>query len=376
MANVKNKNLKNRKLGTYPDLSLADAREMASEVRKLAKKGEDFFNPKSLDSEGVIFEDFAKDYIEKHAKPNKRQWRTDERLIKKELNPKWGSLRVKEITRKNVVEILDDFIARNAPTQGNRVRSLISKIFNWGIDEEYISYNPCHKVKKRAKEKARARVLTQQEIKKLWREMLNPHVSGIIKLMLLTAQRRWEISRMRRRDIDFDSGWWTIPGEFAKNGKSHQVPLTKAALEIIKYLPQGKNQGNDHKFETDWIFPSPTRKGQFIDNIQKAKQRLDDAANVDNFVLHDLRRTAATIMGQEGIPGNIIGKVLNHAEHGVTQIYNRHPYDKEKRDALEVLERKLKKIIGQSLSIRNYDPTGETVFEALDLVRKSQGMPE
>lgn len=186
-------------------------------------------------------------------------------------------------------------------------------------------------------------------IKGLW-EAFNqhkPHVGGIIKLKLLTAQRRWEVSHMRYQDIDLEKGWWTIPGEFSKNGKSHHVPLTKSAVDLIEALPQKQiDTDNDKKDDSDWVFPSPTRMGQCINNIQKAKQRVDEDAGVEDFVLHDLRRAAASYMAQSGVPGSVIGKILNHAETGVTHIYYRYSYDQEKREALEVWEGKLREILG------------------------------
>ncbi len=155
---------------------------------------------------------------------------------------------------------------------------------------------------------------------------------------------------MRKQDIDFHTAWWTIPGDFSKNGRSHRVPLTKAVLDIIEGLPRqqtGNSKETDGKADTDWVFPSPTRKGQFINNVQKAKQRVDEVAGVENFVLHDLRRTAASYMAQEGVPGNIISKLLNHAEGGVTQVYNRYSYADEMRRAWEAWAALLTEIVGE-----------------------------
>ena len=143
---------------------------------------------------------------------------------------------------------------------------------------------------------------------------------------------------MRPVDIDLRNGWWTIPGEFAKNGFSHRVPLTSKAVEIIRSLP---SPGNDQ----DWSFPSPTRKGQYIASVQKAAQRVQMESGVEDFVLHDLRRTAASNLASLGVSNYVIGRILNHVETGVTAVYNRHSYDGEKRKALELWEKKLLEII-------------------------------
>lgn len=94
----------------------------------------------------------------------------------------------------------------------------------------------------------------------------------------------------------------------------------------------------------EWVFPSPTRKGQHIANIQKAAQRVGDLAGVE-FVMHDLRRTAASYMASAEIPRLVISKVLNHVETGITKTYDRHTYDREKREALNTWQRRLDQII-------------------------------
>lgn len=355
---------KTKMLGRWPTIDLKAARDRAQDILRAASRGEDLVASEQTAPSGDTFQWLASEYLEHHAKPNKRQWKTDERLIEKELLPSWGKSYPADIGQKDVVTVLDRLVKRNAPIQANRVHSLISKIFNWAISRDLLDYNPCQQVKKQAKERQRERVLAPNEVKNLWGAFntQKPHVSAIMKLMLLTAQRKWEVSHMRWRDIDLDTSWWTIPGDFSKNGRSHRVPLTKAVLDIIEGLPRqqtGNSKETDGKADTDWVFPSPTRKGQFINNVQKAKRRVDQAAGVDNFVLHDLRRTAASYMAQEGVPGNIISKLLNHTEAGVTQVYNRYSYDKEKREALESWESKLLGFLGPSgFSIRKLGKAG------------------
>ena len=148
---------------------------------------------------------------------------------------------------------------------------------------------------------------------------------------------------MRWADIDLDSGWWTIPANMAKNNLSHRVPLSSLALEILSKL-HAKSDDDEQ-----WVFPSPTRKNQPITNMQKAAKRIRDKSKV-NFVLHDLRRTAASIMTGMGIPRLVVSKILNHVESGVTKVYDRHSYDKEKRQALESWSRELQVILNSQAS--------------------------
>ena len=323
---------------------MAASGEQAQEIMREARKGEDILDKRSREmEENPTFPALAEAYLEKHAIPKKRQWRTDERLINKELLPRWKRLRAREVSRRDVIALLDGLVNRGAPIQANRVHSLISKIFNWAVSRDLLDYSPCQQVEKPSKENQRERVLSGVEIGRLWKAFENQgaYVSAIFKLMLLTAQRRWEISQMRYKDIDLESGWWIIPGELAKNGRSHRVPLSAESLKIIKSLKKGQ-------IDQIWLFPSPTRKDQPIGNVQKAAQRVREESGVDNFVLHDLRRTAPTAMASNGVTNFVVARILNHVEPGVTAVYNRYSYDSEKREALEIWERKLLDIVGST----------------------------
>jgi integrase len=163
--------------------------------------------------------------------------------------------------------------------------------------------------------------------------------------MLLTAQRRGEVLSMRWQDID--GTWWTIPADFAKNGRSHRVPLSPQALAILKRLREGA--------EGPWVFPSPTADGP-IENPQKAVQRLRTRSNVHDLRLHDFRRTAASHMTGMGISRLTVQKLLNHAERDVTAVYDRHSYDPEKRAALDAWGRRLAEIVSGERQVAEVVP--------------------
>ena len=151
--------------------------------------------------------------------------------------------------------------------------------------------------------------------------------------MLLTAQRGGEVRQLRWQDIDLDDGWWTVPSEFSKNSLSHRVPLSDAALGLLRQLQAE---------ETDdtWVFPSPTEEGPVRSNT-KANARLRRNSGVE-FRPHDLRRTAASKMaGDLGVDRLTLAKILNHVDTGITAVYDRHSYDKEKRNALDAWARQL-----------------------------------
>lgn len=128
---------------------------------------------------------------------------------------------------------------------------------------------------------------------------------------------RWE---------DIDGEWWTIPGEVAKNGRSHRVPLSPPVLSLLEELRGIAGRSK-------WVFPSPRKKGKPITAVQKATERIAKRSGVA-FTAHDLRRTAASHITGMGISRLVVSKILNHAESGITAVYDRHSYDREKRAAL------------------------------------------
>jgi integrase len=326
-------------LDGYPALTLADARERAQEVRLAASRGQDPAAEKQELKAAATFATLATEYLDKHAKRKKRSWKEDERAINRELVPVWGRRKVHDIRRKDVLDLLDRIVDRGSPIQANRTLALVRKIFNWGIGRGIVEHNPCLQVEAPSSEHQRQRVLSKDEIRALWGAFdgLGPIMGSMFKLRLLTAQRGGEVQSMRWQDIDLDNASWTIPPEHAKNGLAHFVPLSAAAVALLSALRS--LAGN-----SAWVFPSRTTE-HHIDSVQKAASRVRVASGVTDFVLHDLRRTAASYMTGMGISRLVVGKILNHVEQGVTQVYDRHSYDMEKRAALKAWAAELRAII-------------------------------
>jgi integrase len=211
-------------------------------------------------------------------------------------------------------------------------------IYNWGIDKERVDANPCLGIKP-TEETARDRVLTDDEIRKVWGVFDGQSliIAGRFKLQLITAQRPGEVRRIRWPDIDDDSGWRTIPAEITKNGLSHRVWLPESALTILKAVKEQSGHAG-------WVFPSPAAKDGPVRSNTKPTAAICQASGV-KFTPHDLRRTAASHMASLGISRFTIGRVLNHVEKSVTATYDRHSYDAEKRQALEAWARRLEDIL-------------------------------
>jgi integrase len=166
-----------------------------------------------------------------------------------------------------------------------------------------------------------------------------------LKLRLLTAQRGAELQSMEWSELDLNSGWWTIPGSKTKNGLTHRVFLTAQSLRIIE-----EARKICEKTPSQYVFPGP--RGNHIDNVQKAIQKIRVASGI-NFTGHDLRRTAATQMTSSGIPRFTVQKILNHVEPGVTKIYDRYSYDAEKREALEAWSKRLMLMVSDLKEVKS-----------------------
>jgi integrase len=322
-------------LGTYPSLSLADARERAKDALRAAAKGKDPAGEKLADRERDTFKELAEDYIELHAKVHKRSWREDRRALDRDLLPAFQHRKADDIRRRDVKKLLAEIKARGAQVLSNRTLEIMRKIYNWGIEEERVEHNPCLGIKP-FPEQSRDRVLSEDEIRALWKALdSQPEPARArFRLLLLTAQRSGEIRQMRWRDIAGD--WWTVPVEFTKNRLSHRVPLPTPAMAILESMKELTGGGT-------WVFPSPVSDGAIYSD-DKRLPALRKASGV-SFVPHDLRRTAASYMASMGISRFAIGRVLNHVETSVTAVYDRHSYDREKRQALETWALRLEEIL-------------------------------
>ena len=243
-------------LDGYPALTLADARQRAQEVLLAASRGQDPAAEKQELKSAATFAALAAEYLDKHAKRKKRSWEEDARVIDRELLPKWGRRKVHDIRRADVLALLDGIVDRGSPIQANRTLALVRKIFNWGIGRGIVEHNPCLQVEAPSREHQRQRVLSEDELRAVWRafDALGPIMGPMFKLRLLTAQRGGEVEAMRWQDIDLDGRSWTIPAEAAKNGLAHFVPLSDAAVELLRGLRALHP-------ESEWVFPSPKPEG-------------------------------------------------------------------------------------------------------------------
>jgi integrase len=315
--------------------ALARAREAVVAARAQIRDGIDPASAKQAEAAATAAEVtvgvLAETYIERHAKPRKRSWAEDQRLLDKDVLPAWKARSAASVTRAEVNTLLDTIVDRGSPVAANRTLAVIRKMFNFGVQRGMVAANPCQGVAAPGKEQSRQRVLTEAEIKQLWGALdqtpMTLQVRTILRLVLVTAQRKGELSRAEWSEFDLDAGWWTIPPAKAKNGLAHRVPLSPLAVDLLKALP--RLQANPY------VFPSRL-KNRCIndDSVDNAMREHDEVLGLNDVTPHDLRRTAASHMASLGIPRLVVGKILNHAETSVTAVYDRHSYDDEKRQAL------------------------------------------
>lgn len=345
-----NNRLRRMTLGVFPHVSLAEARDKAKDALHDAGNGGDPATTKTEERRAETFADLAREYIERHAK-HKRSGDEDIRILlgsphKKRTGKKphvplvtrWGSRKAREITRRDVRDLLDEIGAR-APIMANRVLALVRKMFNFAIERDWLTANPCQMVKRVAPERQRDRVLSEDEIRALWKALDSEDaiIAAVFRLRLLTAQRGGEVLGATWDEMDLTSGWWTIPAARSKNGLAHRVPLSPQALKVLKSLRSVTG-------DSSWVFPSPKKEDASIAHAQKAIERLVEGSGVD-FRGHDLRRTAASLMVGAGVPRLVVSKILNHVETGVTAVYDRHSYDPEKRAAVDFWGKRLEQIV-------------------------------
>ena len=348
--------------GVYPEMTLEKAHSAHAKAR------EQLFNkidPSELLVQSNIehrgaptVSQLVNEYIEKWAKPRKRTWEEDARMLSKDVVPPLGKRKAKDIKRRDIVLLIDEIVERGSPITANRTLRIIKKMFSFAVKRGVLDASPCMEIDPPAKENQRERILNEEEIKMFWfglnKAKMSESTKLVLRLLLITAQRKGEVSQAEWSEIDLKNKWWTIPKERSKNERIHRVPLSSMAIDIFK---QAKTFSGDSR----WVFPSskgqpitPRSISRAIRNNSEKKPNgnpkhtppYGDFFEIDHFTPHDLRRTATSMMTSLKIPELDVSKVLNHTIQTVTnKHYNHYSYDNEKQKALGVWGRKLTVIL-------------------------------
>jgi integrase len=320
--------------GNYPHVSLATARKKYREAASLVADGTDPQGDLYQPPQELTVTDLVTSYI-KHCRTHlvEKSVKHQSRTLEKDLLPVWGDRAITAISRRDAIALLES-VARRAPGQARNLLKNARAMFTFARHREQVEFNPFTDVSAAVPsiaQTSRDRVLTDDELKIVWHTLTDPDSYGFLEvkqallLVLITAQRPGEVAGMHRREIDEE--WWTIPKERTKY-KTHpyRVYLSPLALRLI---------GDT----SDFIFPAPIKEGPIDGNSLPSlvNKKYARSGKVPYFGLprwtpHDLRRTAATKLSEElGAPDEVIDMILNHKKMGVTGIYNRNKYDKEKQ---------------------------------------------
>jgi integrase len=323
-----------RRIGAYPALSLAQARQIAREWREDIRQGVD---PKMKEAERLREEaqrraDTFAAAFEAYASERLARLRTGARVqsaIERYAMPKWGQRPISGLRRADVKDLIRN-VHKDAPIAANRLLSYLKTFFAWAAEEELVEASPAAVVKPLADEVKRDRVLSDAEIRAVWEACGDLGAFGrAFRFMLVTGQRRSEVGGMTWVEIDRDKRLWTLPKERAKAGRKHEIPLSGLAMSILDDCPEL----NQYVFSTGRSTTSGAASP--VSGWSKAKAALDKKTDVVDWHMHDLRRTCATNLAKLGTDRIVISKLLNHAEGGVTSIYDRHTRDDEKRAAMD-----------------------------------------
>jgi integrase len=360
-------------LGTYPRLSLASAGVRLAEAKDLLAKGIDpgsrAVAERDADRRAETVEELVASYLDRYARARKRSASEDERILRKDVLSRWATRKAKDITRRDIVRLLNEIVDRGAPIQANRTLTILRRMFKFAVGQAILETSPCDQVEAPSAENERNRALEEDEIRLFWRALetasMEPNARRILRLMLVTGQRKGEVMGIHEQEIDYEKRVWVLPTSRAKNGREHLIPLSTTALRILSET--GPN-------EAGYLFPSKLTgkpyRGQSLDHatrylfdprlISKARKKPSRKAAapplagiMERFTPHDLRRTVATRMRELGISRGDVKMVLNHVETDVTARYDRYDGLAEKRRALDSWAKRLEQIVAGEAPVEN-----------------------
>jgi integrase len=340
-------------LGGYPGVGLAAAREKhgaaMSDIQRGIDPGAEQQAKKAKRKAAPTFKDLLDEFweMELEKTPTGKERR---RMVEKDALVPWKNRKVTDITRRDAVVLLDKVRLR-APIGANRLQGVLVRMFNFAAERGIIEHSPLTGLR-RPQEKARSRVLTDGEIKALWKSLdlenkdvdIYRVVKLALKLILLTGQRPGEVAGMAWTEID--GAFWNIPPNRMKNAEAQRVPLCPMALDVIN---QAKTYSDPD--ESDFVFRSSHKPKQAVSRqaLTRAIGRHWSEMGIQQaFTPHDLRRTLRTRLAELRVDDIVAERVLGHKLQGMMAVYNQHTYDTEKRQALMKWEQRLSEILGQA----------------------------
>ena len=334
------------KVGSTAEMKVAEAREIARSVIKRVEKGLDPFEapPIKRDSVQAVVETFLK----RHVEQNKLRTADEvERILRTYVLPRWSDRPFATIKRSDVAALLDAIEDKHGSWIADAVLAQLRSVstFFAARNDDYVPPFIRNMRRTPKQERARARILNDAELRAVWRAA-DGVFGGLVKLLVLSGQRRDKCAKMKWSDISPD-GVWTISTQEREKSNAGKLKLPPMAMAIIESMP--RLVSNPHIFAG--------KGGGSTANFSADKKRLDAASGVTDWVLHDLRRCSRSLMSRAGVSSERAERVLGHAIEGVEGTYDRHPYFDEKAAALAKLAGLIKLIVNP--------PEGDNVIQMI-----------
>jgi integrase len=318
-----------RSLGTVGAISLEDARTKARSWHKLISAGIDPALAQAAAAQNTL-RAVCEEYLARDgAKLRSLEWRSA--ALERVVYPSLGLRPIAEIRRSDVVRLLDQIEDERGPAMADRTLAIIRRVMNWHAARSDEFRSPIVRGMARTTDRPRDRVLSDDELRSIWRAAEGSIFGSYLRFLLLTAARRNEAARMERGELSGSD--WTLPAARNKTNQDLVRPLSEAALAIVAELPRlGK-----------FVF---SRRGKAaLGSFGVLKKEIDRASSVTGWTLHDLRRTARSLMSRAGVPSDHAERCLGHVIGGVRGTYDRHEYHEEKRLAFEALASLIARIV-------------------------------
>ena len=325
-------------LGEYPYYTLQEARQWREECKGLIAKGKSPAKLKKQEKElkrnPDTVEAFAEVWMIEIVSQTNKNPKNIRRVLDKDIKPAIGQKRLSTVTTSDVHAIIDRIKARGADQSALMTRNIMKRLFAYAIAREKMSSNPAAAIEAKyiAQAKSRDVALTPVEMGKLLRGIYTSSMRRqnklALHLLILTMVRKSELIKAKWPEIDFEERLWSIPPERMKTERAHLVPLSAQALAMFEELYRLARG-------SDYILPSPSSLCKHISEttLNAAIRGLD--FDIRDFVIHDFRRTASTLLNEMGFHSDWTEKALAHEQLGVRGIYNRAKYLEQRRDMLQ-----------------------------------------
>jgi integrase len=319
-------------IGDANAIGLAEARTIAADVRLQVARGSDPAAERRAQRDAGTFAELAEKYLEQHAKRKNKSWRQADALVRRYTGD-LSKLKASTITRADIKETTRRI---EAPILANQALAAVSAIFSWAVKEELLSANPCKLVPRNAT-KSRERVLAQSELPRFWSAFDDAGlIAGTaLKAILLLGQRPGEVAHMRYEHLRDD--WWEMPGEpvsalgwpGTKNGASHRIWLPAALRALLSEI------ASEDISSSGFVFAD--RPGRPVRDLDAAMRMACSKLAVERATPHDLRRTHGSTITAMGFGRDIMNRIQNHKEGGISSVHDRYSYEREIKHVMEAV---------------------------------------